>query len=162
VSILIPDLVSHGARGGCGLLLGPVRLEDRAIYMGMVCLVAIVAGMLIGKLKLGVGRRTSTRSIPWNGGQLRRTDVQERLVSGPAPNQEILQKVWLYVVMDRYWVFSRVCPEDFWSVCRPAEPVPVPVRRCLGVPLYSNAAGVIPIVYAFMEKGDEHGTVLAS
>jgi uncharacterized membrane protein YraQ (UPF0718 family) len=53
-------------------------------------------------------------------------------------------------------------PEDFLvKYAGPQNPLGVPVAVALGVPLYSNAAGVIPIVYALMEKGMSMGTVLA-
>jgi hypothetical protein len=53
-------------------------------------------------------------------------------------------------------------PEDFLvRYAGPQNPFGVPVAVALGVPLYSNAAGVIPIVYALMEKGMSIGTVLA-
>jgi uncharacterized membrane protein YraQ (UPF0718 family) len=53
-------------------------------------------------------------------------------------------------------------PDDFLSSYAGNDnPFAVPVAVAIGVPLYSNAAGVIPIVYALMEKGMSMGTVLA-
>ena len=63
-------------------------------------------------------------------------------------------------------VFGSVDPHDV-VIVQVLEPRPVarfsvfPVAVALGVPIYSNAAGVIPIVYALMEKGLSMGTVLA-
>ncbi len=53
-------------------------------------------------------------------------------------------------------------PENFLThYAGKGNPLAVPVAVAIGVPLYANAAGVIPIVYALMEKGMSMGTVLA-
>ncbi len=53
-------------------------------------------------------------------------------------------------------------PQDFLAnYAGKGNPFAVPVAVALGVPLYSNAAGVLPIIYALMEKGISIGTVLA-
>ena len=82
---------------------------------------------------------------------------------GPAL-REIVGKVWLYVVVGiaigagihgyvpESALASIMGKEAWWSV---------PAAVLVGVPLYSNAAGVIPIVHALMEKGASLGTVLA-
>ncbi len=77
---------------------------------------------------------------------------------------ELLRKIWPYVVVGvglGAFIHGYV-PADFlarWAGRN--NPFAVPVAVALGVPLYSNAAGVIPIVHALMEKGMAIGTVLA-
>ena len=89
---------------------------------------------------------------------------KERLVSARWSTADILKRVWLYVVIAigiGGFIHGYV-PEDFLvRYAGPQNPFSVPVAVALGVPLYSNAAGVIPIVYALMEKGMSMGTVLA-
>jgi uncharacterized membrane protein YraQ (UPF0718 family) len=76
----------------------------------------------------------------------------------------LLKKIWPYVVVGvglGAFIHGYV-PADFlvrWA--GRDNPFAVPVAVALGVPLYSNAAGVIPIVHALMEKGMAIGTVLA-
>ena len=77
---------------------------------------------------------------------------------------DLLKKIWPYVVIGvglGAFIHGYV-PQDFlvrWA--GRDNPFAVPVAVALGVPLYSNAAGVIPIVQALMEKGMAIGTVLA-
>ena len=107
----------------------------------------------------------SIRSSRW--GLLRNIAKQtfkDRLVYARENTAEILQKVWLYVIVAigiGGFIHGYV-PEDFLvRYAGPQNPFGVPIAVALGVPLYSNAAGVIPIVYALMEKGMSMGTVLA-
>jgi len=77
---------------------------------------------------------------------------------------DILKKIWLYVVIAigiGGFIHGYV-PEDFLvQYAGPQNPFAVPLAVLLGVPLYSNAAGVIPIVYALRNKGLALGTILA-
>ena len=95
---------------------------------------------------------------------LERPTWAQRIAQAWQSTREIVGKVWLYVVVGiavGAGIHGYV-PEDalvtimgrdaWWSV---------PAAVLLGVPLYSNAAGVIPIVHALMEKGAALGTVLA-
>jgi hypothetical protein len=89
---------------------------------------------------------------------------KDRLVYARENTADILKKVWAYVIVAigiGGFIHGYV-PEDFLvKYAGPQNPFGVPVAVALGVPLYSNAAGVIPIVYALMEKGMSMGTVLA-
>jgi hypothetical protein len=75
-----------------------------------------------------------------------------------------VKKVWLYIVIAigiGGFIHGYV-PQDFLTHYAGRDNIfAVPVAVAIGVPLYSNAAGVIPIVYALMEKGMSMGTVLA-
>jgi len=98
------------------------------------------------------------------GGLVEKLTLQERLERSWASVKEIVGKVWLYVVVGiavgaaihGYVPDSALAgimgKQAWWSV---------PAAVLLGIPLYSNAAGVIPIVSALMEKGASLGTVLA-
>jgi hypothetical protein len=76
----------------------------------------------------------------------------------------IVQKIWPYLLVGigigaaiHGWV-----PEGFFvSAAGPDNPLAVPVAVGIGVPLYSNAAGVLPLVEALHAKGLAVGTVLA-
>lgn len=147
------------------LLWGLFGWKIAAIYMGTGLLVAIGAGFIIGKLKLekwveeyvykiktGQGQEVSTQTFP------------ERLQYAKWNTADILKRVWLFVFLAigiGGFIHGYV-PEDFLvRYAGNGNPFAVPMAVAIGVPLYSNAAGVIPIVYALMEKGLSTGTVLA-
>jgi uncharacterized membrane protein YraQ (UPF0718 family) len=148
------------------LLWGLFGWKIALIYMGTGLFVAIVAGMIIGKLKLEKWVEEYVYTIHSLGitQEIVKQKFKERIVSARCSTANILKRVWLYVVIAigiGGFIHGYV-PEDFLlRYAGPQNPFGVPVAVVLGVPLYSNAAGVIPIVYALMEKGMSMGTVLA-
>lgn len=148
------------------LLWGLFGWKIAMIYMGTGLLVAIVAGLIIGKLKLEKWVEEYVYKIQSLGmavGTVKQT-FKERLAYARANTTEILQKVWLYVIIaiGIGGFIHGYAPDDFLArYAGNSNPFAVPVAVAIGVPLYSNAAGVIPIVYALMEKGMSMGTVLA-
>ena len=93
-----------------------------------------------------------------------RQAFRDRLAYARANTADILRKVWAYVIVaiGIGGLIHGYVPEDLLvRYAGPHNPFGVPIAVVLGVPLYSNAAGVIPIVYALMEKGMSMGTVLA-
>jgi uncharacterized membrane protein YraQ (UPF0718 family) len=148
------------------LLWGLFGWKVAAIYMGAGLSVAIVAGYIIGRLKLEKWVEEyvyKIHSLGTAAGAVKQT-MKDRFVYARQNTAEILQKVWAYVLVAigiGGFIHGYV-PEDFLvTYAGPQNPFGVPVAVALGVPLYSNAAGVIPIVYALMEKGMSMGTVLA-
>ncbi len=148
------------------LLWGLFGWKIAVIYMAAGLLVAIVAGMVIGRLKLEKWVEEYVYKIHSLGvsHEIARQAFKERLVSARWSTADILKRVWLYVIIaiGIGGFIHEYVPEDFLvRYAGPQNPFGVPVAVALGVPLYSNAAGVIPIVYALMEKGMSMGTVLA-
>jgi uncharacterized membrane protein YraQ (UPF0718 family) len=148
------------------LLWGLFGWKIALIYMGTGLFVAVIAGMIIGKFKLEKWVEEyvyKVRSLGIAAEHAKQT-FKDRLLYARANTREILQKVWLYVVIAigiGGFIHGYV-PQDFLvRYAGPQNPFGVPIAVALGVPLYSNAAGVIPIVYALMEKGMSMGTVLA-
>ena len=148
------------------LLWGLFGWKIAVIYMGTGILVAIMAGMIIGKLKLEKWVEAYVYTIRSLGAAAEGVtqSFRDRLVYARENTLDILKKVWVYVLVAigiGGFIHGYV-PEDFLvRYAGPQNPFGVPVAVALGVPLYSNAAGVIPIVYALMEKGMSMGTVLA-
>ena len=147
------------------LLWGLFGWKIALIYMGTGLLVAIIAGMIIGKLKLEKWVEEYVYKIKSLGAvSIAKQTVKDRLVYARENTADILKKVWVYVLVAvgiGGFIHGYV-PEDFLvRYAGPQNPFGVPIAVALGVPLYSNAAGVIPIVYALMEKGMSMGTVLA-
>jgi len=148
------------------LLWGLCGWKIALIYMGTGLLVAIVAGIIIGKLKLEKWVEEYVYKVHSLGiaQEIARQKFKERLIAARWSTVDILKRVWLYVIVAigiGGFIHGYV-PEDFLvRYAGPQNPFAVPVAVALGVPLYSNAAGVIPIVYALMEKGMSMGTALA-
>lgn len=147
------------------LLWGLFGWKIAAIYMGTGLVVAILSGLIIGRLKLEKWVEEYVYQIKTGQGQeVFSQPFRERLGYAKWNTADILKRVWLFVILAigiGGFIHGYV-PEDFLvRYAGNGNPFAVPMAVALGVPLYSNAAGVIPIVYALMEKGLSTGTVLA-
>ena len=148
------------------LLLGLFGWEIAVLYLGLGLAVAIVSGWVIGRLHMEAHLEDWVRNIPRAPATVGIDTVAlaERVQAGFAAVREIVGRVWPYVVAGIAIgaAIHGYVPEDFmaglmgknvwWSV---------PVAVLIGVPMYSNAAGIIPIVEALLAKGAALGTVLA-
>jgi len=148
------------------LLWGLFGWKVAVIYMSAGLSVAIVAGYIIGRLKLESWVEEYVYKIQSMGMAINsvKQSFKDRLVYARMNTAEILQKVWLYVIIaiGIGGFIHGYAPDDFLvKYAGNGNPFAVPLAVMIGVPLYSNAAGVIPIVYALMEKGMSMGTVLA-
>jgi len=148
------------------LLFGLFGWKTALLYMSTGLLIAMLSGYIIGRLKL------EKYVEPWvyqvKAGQLEmaveKVFFADRINAGIDAVKEIVAKVWIYIVIGIAVGASihGYVPENFmaglmgksvwWSV---------PIAVIIGVPMYSNAAGIIPIVQALLEKGASLGTVLA-
>jgi hypothetical protein len=136
-----------------------------ALYAGMGLAVAILSGWIIGRLHL------EKWVEPWvyeqSGGALKDpvyAGWRARGARGGEAVQDIVGRVWPYVLIGiavgagihgyvpEGMMAAGMGRDAWWSV---------PVAVLLGVPMYSNAAGVIPVLQALLEKGVALGTALA-
>jgi hypothetical protein len=151
------------------LLFGMFGWKVAALYLGLGLLVAIVAGMVIGKL--GMERYLEDwvlalqNSQSAGGVEMDALSWGERLENGFNHVREIVGKVWPYILAGialGAGIHGYV-PEDFMAsiMGKDAPWWSVPAAVAIGVPMYTNAAGIIPIVEALMGKGAALGTVLA-
>jgi uncharacterized protein len=147
------------------LLFGLFGWKVTAIYIGSGLFVAIFGGLVIGKLKLE--KWVEEYVYQFHDGQeyeIFKQSFKERLQYAKENTKDILKRVWLFILIAIAiggFIHGYV-PEDFLvRYAGPRNPFAVPIAVLIGVPLYANAAGVIPIVYALMEKGLSTGTVLA-
>jgi uncharacterized membrane protein YraQ (UPF0718 family) len=148
------------------LLFGLFGWKVAALYLGTGLAVAIVAGWVIGRLRLE--RHVEPWVYQMSAGEAalteHRTTWEERLRQGLEAVRDIVGRVWPYVLIGiavgagiHGWV-----PENFMaSIMGRGAWWSVPLAVLIGVPMYSNAAGIIPIVHALLEKGAALGTVLA-
>lgn len=147
------------------LLWGLFGWKVAAIYTGAGLLVALVGGLVIGRLKLERWVEEYVYEIKVDkSAEIARPPFRERIRSAKLNTADILKRVWIYVIVaiGIGGFIHGYAPQDFLvRYAGEGNPFAVPLAVLIGVPLYSNAAGVIPIAYALMEKGLGMGTVLA-
>lgn len=146
------------------LLWGLFGWKIAAIYIGTGLTVAVFAGLIMGKMNLEKWVEEYVFKIKTGASADMSQAFRERLDYAKANTADILRRVWLFIIIAigiGGFIHGYV-PQDFLaSYAGKGNVFAVPTAVLLGVPLYSNAAGVIPIVYALMEKGLSVGTVLA-
>lgn len=146
------------------LLAGLFGWKVAVIYVAAGLTVAIIAGWVIGKLGMEDGIEPWVREISVGEGIDENPSWNTRLDAGITALKEIVGKVWPYVVAG-IAVGAGIhgyAPTDMLSgIMGAGHWWSVPVAVLIGVPLYSNAAGIIPIVEALLAKGAALGTCLA-
>jgi uncharacterized protein len=150
------------------LLFGMFGWQVAAMYLGLGLAVAIVAGFVIGKLRMENHLEDWVRAIHAGEAQAPNgTDIDwvGRFEAGWHHVKEIVGKVWPYVMVGIGLgaAIHGYVPEDFMAsiMGKDAPWWSVPAAVLLGVPMYTNAAGIIPVVEALIGKGAALGTVLA-
>jgi uncharacterized protein len=148
------------------LLFGLFGWKVAAIYTGTGVLIAIVSGWTIGRLHLeGFVEEWVFKTRSAGAGLVEeRLSWTDRLNAGGGAVKEIVGKVWPYVLAGiavGAGIHGYV-PENFMaSIMGKGAWWSVPVAVLIGIPMYSNAAGIIPVVQALLGKGAALGTVLA-
>jgi uncharacterized membrane protein YraQ (UPF0718 family) len=148
------------------LLFGLFGWKTALIYIVTGLVIAITAGWVIGRLKLEgwvedwvYQTRFGTEDF-----QDEKPSWTERIRSGYVAVKEIVGKVWLYVaagIAVGAGVHGYVPAEFMAAFMGKSVWYSVPLSVLIGVPLYSNAAGIIPVVSVLIEKGASLGTALA-
>lgn len=150
-----------------GLLFGLFGWKVAVLYLVLGLSIAILAGLVIGKLGMEKYLQDWVRDI--NTGATTAIETKEftwtdRFEAGWKHVKEIVGRVWGYVFIGiavgaiihgfvpQEFMASLMGKDAWWSV---------PASVVMGIPMYSNAAGVIPIVEALIGKGAALGTTLA-
>jgi uncharacterized membrane protein YraQ (UPF0718 family) len=147
------------------LLYGLFGWQVAALYLGTGLAIAVVAGWTLGRLRMErhvegwvygmtLGGASEEQGLDWVG----------RVRFGLEAVRDIVGKVWLYVLIGigvGAWIHGYV-PENFLAAIMGREAWwSVPLAVAVGIPMYSSAAGMIPVVQALLAKGAALGTVLA-
>lgn len=148
------------------LLYGLLGWRIAALYLGTGLLIAMVAGWIIGRLHLEGWMEDWVQEM--RAGEFvvleRQLNWNDRLQMGWEAVRDIVGKVWIYVVagiaigafihgyVPQNFLAGIMGKQAWWSV---------PAAVAIGVPMYSNAAGIVPVVEALLGKGAALGTVLA-
>jgi uncharacterized protein len=153
------------------LLFGLFGWKVAGLYMGTGLFIALVTGFIISRLHMEKHLEDWVLELTSNTSPAAQIQIEEESVSwaervqfGVDAVKEIVMKVWPYVTIGiavgagihgyvpENFLASIMGKEAWWAV---------PVAVLIGVPMYSNAAGIIPVVQALLSKGAAFGTVLA-
>ncbi|MGC9195490.1 MAG: permease [Syntrophobacteraceae bacterium] len=149
------------------LLFGLFGWKIAAIYMSTGLVIAMVAGWTIGKLKMENYLEDWVLQIQASENttfQEEHTTIADRVRFGLDAVREIVGKVWIYVLLGiavGAGIHGYVPMGALASIMGKGVWWSVPVAVIIAIPFYSNAAGIIPIVSALVEKGAALGTTLA-
>ena len=146
------------------LLLGMFGWRVAGMYLIAGLAVAIASGIVIGRLGLEGWVEEYVYELRGGISAIPNPTRRERVTDAWAHVREIVGRVWPYVVVGIAigGFMHGYLPDDFLvRYAGPGNPLAVPLAVLVGVPLYSNAAGVVPVVSVLVDKGMQIGTVLA-
>jgi len=156
------------------LLWGLFGLKVTLIYIGFGVGLAIASGYIIGLLKLEKWVEPFVWKLQKSRQAMPIEDAEslepvalswgQRFEQGRFQASEIVRSVWLYVVIGiavGAGIHGYVPTDFITQYAGASNPFAVPIAVILGVPLYANIAGVMPITEALVNKGMSMGTVLA-
>ncbi|MCI5167593.1 MAG: permease [Candidatus Electrothrix sp. GM3_4] len=148
------------------LLYGLLGWKIAGLYLVTGLAVAIVSGWVIGRFNMESSIEDWVREI--RAGEQPNMDTQltwtDRIEQGKDAVRDIVGKVWPYVIagIGVGAAIHGYVPEDFMAAVMGKDAWwSVPGAVLVGIPMYSNAAGIVPIVEALLGKGAALGTVLA-
>ncbi|NMM25337.1 MAG: permease, partial [Phycicoccus sp.] len=150
-----------------GLLFGMFGIGPTLLYVGAGLVIAVVAGFVLGRLKLErwvepfvFETRLGGQVIDPSAGMT----WDDRIQIGVEEVGLILHKIWPYLLVGIALgaAIHGWAPEDFFTqYAGSGNPFAVLIAVLVGIPLYSNAAGIMPLVQALHDKGLPMGTLLA-
>ncbi len=147
------------------LLFGLFGWKVAALYITSGLVVAIVAGFIIGRLKMERYVEDFVWKIQHTAEMIEeKLTWADRIKRAWKSVKEIVGKVWLYVVIGiavGAGIHGYVPEDALASLLGKQAWWSVPAAVLIGIPLYSNAAGIVPIVGTLIEKGASVGTALA-
>jgi len=148
------------------LLYGLLGWKIAALYLGTGLLIAMAAGWVIGRLKLEGWMEDWVRELRAGESIVleRQLTWTDRLEQGRDAVRDIVGKVWIYVIAGIAVgaAIHGYVPQDFMAAIMGKQAWwSVPAAVVVGIPMYSNAAGIVPVVEALLGKGAALGTVLA-
>jgi uncharacterized protein len=148
------------------LLFGLVGWKIALLYAGTGLVVAVAAGWVIGRLRLEHHLEDWVRELPETTPYMpdEKLTWANRVRFGREAVRDIVGRVWIYVVAGIAVgaTIHGYVPAGFMAAIMGADAWwSVPAAVVVGIPMYSNAAGIVPVVEALLGKGAALGTVLA-
>jgi len=147
------------------LLYGLLGWKIAALYLVTGLTIAILAGWTIGRLRMEKYVEEWVKHVLASGTEASMpSNPQERILYGWQAVQDIMGRVWVYVILGiavGAGIHGYV-PEGFMaSIMGKSAWWSVPLAVLIGIPMYANAAGIVPVIQALLEKGAALGTALA-
>ncbi len=146
------------------MLLAMFGWEIALIYIVSGLVIAIIAGIVIGRLHL----ESEVEDFVWKCKMYDEAEKpmswKDRIGFGISESKSITLTVLPYIIAGIAIgaVIHGYAPADFLvNIAGPDNPIAVPIAVLIGIPLYSNAAGMIPIMEVLTAKGMAMGTALA-
>jgi uncharacterized membrane protein YraQ (UPF0718 family) len=151
------------------MFIGMFGLKATIIYVTSGILLGMIGGFILGKLKL------EKHLSPWVQGILanaeKETDFEEEKIAFVQRLPEIFREAF-EIIKSVFWyiiigiglgaLMHGFIPTGFFEdYISKSNPFAVPIAVIIGVPMYSNAAGVLPIIQVFVQKGIPMGTAIA-
>jgi uncharacterized membrane protein YraQ (UPF0718 family) len=147
------------------MLLSMFGYKIAALYIGFGLMVAIIGGIIIGRM--GLEEEILIEVKPLDGELMidtQKIDFKTRLKDAKIYTHDILNKTWIYILAGvgvGAFIHGYVPTEFIVSVAGANNIFAVPIATLLGVPMYSNAAGVMPLIEVLTSKGMLIGTALS-
>jgi len=146
------------------MLWGLFGWKIALIYTGTGVLLAIASGIVIGRLKMEKYVQDYVWETKVGNMEIVETNFRDKIIYARDYTAELLKKIWPYVLIGVGLggiVHGYIPTELVAKYAGRDNPLAVLIAVLIGIPLYSNAAGMIPVVQALVEKGMAMGTVLA-
>jgi len=146
------------------LLFGLFGWKIALLYVGSGLIIAIFSGIIIGKLRVEDLIENFSQNKKGNQLELPSLSWKQRIAYASNYTIGIIKKVWLFVIIGigiGAWIHGYVPTDLIVRYAGSGKWYAVPLAVLIGIPIYSNAAGVIPLVSVLTEKGVSMGTTLA-
>lgn len=148
------------------MLWGMFGFKIAILYILSGVVIAVISGAVISKMNV---ESLLENNVFQNKNQNRANDainisIEKRIRYAHTYATQLIKKIWIYVIIGiglGAWIHGYIPTELLAKYAGPDKWYAVPFVTLLGVPLYSNTAGVIPIVNSLFEKGIGLGTALA-
>lgn len=151
------------------MFVGMFGLKATIIYVSSGIVLGMIGGYILGKLKLEKHLTPWAQSVITNSereGELEdeKLSFGQRLPNIFSEAFSIIKGVFWYIIIGIAigGLMHGYIPTGFFeNYISKDNPLAVPLAAILGVPMYSNAAGVLPIIQVFVQKGIPIGTAIA-
>ena len=147
------------------LMLGTFGLKVTAVYVAFGIGIGVLAGAVIGHLKMEsqleedlVGPSANPQT------SAREMSIRDRIQFGWEETSSIISKIWIWIIVGvgiGALIHNYVPQETIHAVMETTGIWSVPIATVLGVPLYGSCAAIVPVAVVLFEKGIPLGTALA-
>ena len=147
------------------MLFGLFGIKIAAIYIISGVLIAIVVGYILGRMKLEkLLVQNSKNTKQQNSKNFELMNIKERMRFSLEYTTDLISSVYLYVLLGvgiGAFIHGFVPDNFLTNIAGRGNLFAVPIATAIGVPLYSSAAGMVPVIKSLIDKGLPLGTALS-